>query len=153
MSAQPDDVAPEVVSATLHPDPGPNVQRDTGTPVSHARDYKAKVIPVTGYLGRAAKRATERAAKPAAREQDAPDFLSRPKTGTPWSEDCPSPRCRIADARDGAVTFGAIYWVADAIPLALNIVVKTTLQLATERPGRFWALFALVSTLVALILH
>lgn len=146
MPVQPDDVATQVVNATSHPDPGPNVQRDTRTLASRARDYTAKVIPITRCLA-------ARAGQPVPREQDAPDYLSRPKTGTPWSEDTPSPRCRIADARKGAEMFGWIYWLFDAVPLALNVSLKMTLQLATERPARFWALFVLVSTLVALILH
>lgn len=96
----------------------------------------------------------DRAANPPARECDDPVALSRPKMRSPLSEDRPSPRCRIADARKGAETFGGVYWVADAIPLLIRLLIADPIGILTDRPGRFWGAFVLVTAFVLfLALH
>lgn len=113
-----------------------------------ATEGVAEVIPIDRGLRDHAREAVrplaERAAEPPVREAGNPAGLPKPKFRSPWSEDFPSPRCRIADARKGAEVFGGIYWLFDAIPMALYVLLVCPLAVLKQRPARFWGVVLLV---------
>jgi hypothetical protein len=82
-------------------------------------------------------------------EADEPADLPKVKRRSPWSEDSPSPRCVLRDAKEGALIFWPIvYWPLALPQLAVNMLAAT-LHVLTQRPARFWGTVAVL----ALILH
>jgi hypothetical protein len=103
-----------------------------------------------------AERVRERWKAPAVTEETRDQPVRAPRS--PWREDLPSPRCVLEDYRAGALHYGegawliALgYWAVSAVPMAWNMAAAAN-HVASQRPGRFWAVVAVLTLLTVCLL-
>jgi len=84
-------------------------------------------------------------------EADEPADLPKVKHRSHWSEDDPSPRCVLRDAREGAVIFGLLYWPVALPQITVNLLAWAV-RVLSLRPARFYGTF-LVLGLIAWFAH
>jgi hypothetical protein len=84
-------------------------------------------------------------------EADEPADLPRVRRRSPVTEDDPSPRCVLRDAREGAEIFGLVYWPLALPQITVNLLAWVVRQLSL-RPSRFYGT-AVVLGLIAWFAH
>lgn len=140
--------------ATQEPGEDATRRRDTGTPVTQAREDS--LASPAGEPVFVTVRNRSRKRGPALREADGAPEHRGSSFPTPVIEDRPSPRCVWRDYREGARHFGheaalaeAAYWVFALAPLLVHMGCSLG-AIVAERPARGWALVAFILIVLAL---